>query len=275
MGKFSETLTRAFVWQGWGADLIPKQPKAKDNIAGFGSRQKRIKTMPEAEAWFGGRSCNLSIALDNGIVGADFDVAEVYWKWAAGPGANVRTYAELTARGAHVIWRGDALPSGNGPGVEFKNSGVLMVAPSVHPSGVTYRILCDLPPARLTLDQAQTLFPFLSSSPKNISTDIPKVNRALSNTPSIVEVIKSKVAVVDELNAAGVKAWRAGGSGLVACCPFHADHNPSLWAMPERGVWGCSSPKCKAFGKHDAINARALRRGTICVSPASRTYVSP
>ena len=269
MAMFADKLVSAHTWLALGADLIPKQPRSKDNIAGFGPRQRRIKTAPEVELWFGERRANLAIVLDHGFVAADFDDAGAYWTWAAGPGANVETYTELTARGAHVVWRGDALPAGNAPGVEFKNAGVLMVAPSVHPSGAVYRILCSLPPARLTFKQAQTLFPFLSSTPKpaavqDISTEILRRRpaAALSSRPTMIEIIKSKVSVIDELNAAGVKAWKSGGSAVVASCPWHGeDKHPSLWAMPERGLFGCNVPSCIAYGKHDVINARALRRG--------------
>lgn len=255
---------RAHIWLALGADLIPKQPRSKDNIAGFGPRQKRIRTTPEVELWFGERRANLAIVLDHGFVAADFDEAEAYWTWAAGPGAGIQTYAELTARGAHLVWRGEALPSGAGPGVEFKSAGVLMVAPSVHPSGVVYRILCALPPARLTFKQAIALFSFLGSAkPAGISAEmIGRRPAALGNHPSKIEIIKAKVSVIDELNAAGVKAWRAAGSAVVASCPWHGkDEHPSLWAMPERGLFGCNVPSCIAFGKHDAIDARALRRG--------------
>lgn len=260
MAMAIDKLARAYTWLNWEADLLPVQPKSKHLVGGFGSRQNRIRSMPEAFAWFEERRCNIAMVLDHGFVAADFDDAAVYWQWVAGPGAAVRTYTEQTARGAHVIWRGDGLPAAAAPGVEFKNAGALLIAPSVHPSGIVYRILCDLPPARLTLEQAKTLFPFLSV-PRSAPARPAAVAPAAGPGGGQVAIIKSRVSVVAELEAAGVRAWRPGGVAVVACCPFHADSNPTLWAMPAAGVWGCNAPACRAYGKHDVINARALRRG--------------
>lgn len=258
----ADILARAYVWLNWGADLLPIQPKSKCIIGGFGSHQKRLRSEAEAFPWFEERRCNIALVLDHGFVAADFDDIAEYWRWVAGPGAGVQTYAELTARGAHVIWRGDALPAGQAPGVEFKNSGALLIAPSVHPSGVAYRITCDFPPANLSFEKAKTLFPFLSEPA--FKPYVPKLYPKYSAgglRGNKLEIIKSKVSVVAELEAAGVKRWRRGGTSIAACCPFHHDTHPSLWAKPDMGIWGCNVSGCPAYGTHDVINARAMRLG--------------
>lgn len=255
----ADKLERAYIWLNWGADLLPVQPNSKHMVGRFGPHQTRITSEVEAFKWFEERRCNLALVLDHNFVAADFDDEKTYLAWAAEHGAEVQTYAERTARGAHVIWRGDGLPAGHAPGLEFKTSGALLIAPSVHPSGVVYQIVCDLPPAHLTLEKAKSLFPFLTVQAPGSAPAVAAAPAAGPNQ-SKIEIIKSRVSIVDELSAAGVKSWKSSGSAFVALCPFHHDKNPSLWAMPGRGVWGCNAPSCLAFGKHDVINARALRR---------------
>jgi Bifunctional DNA primase/polymerase, N-terminal len=255
----TDKLERARWWLRQGVKLLPCQPKSKSIVAGFGSRLRQVTTEPEAAPWWGERSANMAIVLGRGLVAADFDVADEYWRWVMGAGAGVKTYTELTARGAHVIFSGEGLPSGAGAGCEFKSSGAVLVAPSVHPSGILYRVLCDLPPQKLSIDEALSLFPFLAK-PKPKSPK-PSTPAAASGRMNMLDTIKSNISVVSELEAAGVRQWAAYSFSLTACCPFHQDEHPSLWAMPHVGVWGCNAPSCKAHGKHDVVNARALRRG--------------
>jgi diadenosine tetraphosphatase ApaH/serine/threonine PP2A family protein phosphatase len=114
----------------------------------------------------------------------------------------------------------------------------------------------------LSFEKAKTLFPFLSEPA--LKPYIPKL-RPQFNAGGLrgnkLEIIKAKVSVVVELEAAGVKRWRRGGTSIAACCPFHHDMHPSLWAKPDKGIWGCNVSGCPAYGTHDVVNARAMRLG--------------
>ena len=261
---------RAAWWLAQGVALVPLQPKSKYIVAGYGPRRKTITSQDEARLWFEARAVNLGVVLggEPGLCVADFDDREAFDRWLAGPGRDVHTLVEQTARGAHVFFTGAGLPADAGPDVEFKTAGVVMSAPSVHPSGLIYSILHEAPIAPLSLESARVLFPFLSpapsSQPSSASRYPPQTLRRREAGQSLVERIKDARPVMAELEAAGVGEWRPGGKDTyVARCPFHADHAPSLWANAVTGAWGCNSPRCPAHDghrAHDVINARAMRK---------------
>jgi hypothetical protein len=259
-----DKLQTSYAWLAWGAELLPIQPQSKKILRGWGSRQRRIRSRSEALFWFDG-PWNLGLALVNGWVCADFDDLATYETWAAGPGAGAVTYAELTGRGAHVVWRsaGD-IPSGswpekkNPPDIAMMTGGYVVIAPSMHPSGNPYRVLVDLPPAHLSIDRAVQAFPFLERRAPQVQACQPL---SINGGHSKIQVIKDRFSIFDELTAAGAKGWRPAGGAVVACCPWHPDKHPSLWVLPHVKIWGCNVPGCPAFGRHDVINVRMLRGG--------------
>jgi hypothetical protein len=179
----------------------------------------------------------------------------------------VDTLAEQTARGYHLFFIGEGLASAVGDGCEFKTSGICMVSPSVHPSGVVYHVVNNAPIASIDREKARLLFPFLSevygqkerdnlsmgTAPKRERRDVP-------SRSGVVARIKAARPILDEMNAAGIKLQSGGKNALVGLCLFHDDHSPSLWVNPESGLWGCNQPRCPAAGTHDVINFRALKR---------------
>ncbi len=54
-----------------------------------------------------------------------------------------------------------------------------------------------------------------------------------------------RVPVVEVFRREGIRLRRAGRE-FVARCPFHADHRPSLYVSPAKGVWHCFA--CGARG---------------------------
>ena len=146
-----------------------------------------------------------------------------------------------------------------------------MVAPSVHPSGVVYRVLHNFPIAPLDDERATMLFPFLSEvllkqdhrgdASVAVVHTLGKRQSRTQVVEGVIARIKTAHSILDEMLAAGIELRPIGRNTWVGLCPFHSDHAPSLWVNPQRGLWGCNRPDCCAAGTHDVINFRAMRCG--------------
>ncbi|MBI5028991.1 MAG: bifunctional DNA primase/polymerase [Chloroflexi bacterium] len=279
---------------GWrlahGVDIVPLKPQSKELQPGYGTRQAHITCLDFAHQWFLNTDANLGVVLGGaaGLVVADWDDVPQYESWCAGSGAGVETLTEQTARGYHLFFTYPGLRSSVADGCELKATGVCMVAPSVHPSGVVYRIVKDVPIARIDCVSASLLFPFLSvETPaqdrrrySNVSS-ISLASQMKNNTSApkgLIARIKVARAILDEMGAAGIKLRGSGSSTLVGLCPFHQDQTPSLWVNPRSGVWGCNKPDCPAAGTHDVINFRAIHRGisnATAIGQLAREFLKP
>ena len=155
---------RACCWLAHGVDVVPPKPQSKELQPGYGARQAHITTQDFAHQWFLNTEANLGVVLGGlvDLVVADWDDSHQYEAWHATMGASMKTLTEQTARGYHLFFICGELHTTMGPGCELKATGVCMVAPSVHPSGVIYRVLKDLPITKLDSERARSLFPFLS-----------------------------------------------------------------------------------------------------------------
>jgi len=257
-------------WLAQGVDLVPIQPTSKSLVAGFGPYREHITTEPAARDWFADASHNLGVVCGTGAEGqlvvADFDDVREYERWRVSVGPAADTLTEKTARGVHVFYFSGDAPSGVGPGVELKGRGaVVMVAPSVHPSGVIYQRINELPVARV--ESMARLFPLLSVK-REISPDPDdgSVSREDSR-PMIGEDVVSRIksAVSVRTLASQLTTLRSSDAGrgrwFAGRCPFHADAHPSFWVDAQRGLWGCRTPSCptNASGEraHDVINLYA------------------
>jgi hypothetical protein len=272
---------RAGWWLEQGIDVVPLKPHSKELQRGYGSRQAHISTTDLARQWFLNTDANLGVVLGgpSRLAVADWDSLQAYEAWRKCEGAMVETLVEQTARGYHVFFAGAHLPSGVGNGCEFKISGVCMTAPSMHPCGVIYRIVQNVPIASLTREVAYLLFPFLSEKAAQLARsplkdesghlELPKEKNDPAHSDSVVTRIKAARSIEDEIRASGVRLHSAGPNELVGLCPFDhggsQDHRPSLWINLLRQRWGCYAPGCasNAGGEkaHDVINYRALWRG--------------
>jgi hypothetical protein len=231
-------------------------------------RRAHITDVAHARRWFLKTDANLAVVLggDAGLIVADWDKVRDYKVWRETTGTSVNTLTERTARGYHLFFVGEGLTSAVGDGCEFKADGVCAVSPSIHPSGVAYRIVQDVPIVHLDGERAYSLFPFLSavrSRKERVDIDTALAERRHNSRVSggVVARIKAARCTADEMRAAGVRLRPGGQRALVGMCPFHDDHHPSLWVNPESGLWGCNKPSCPAAGVHDVINFRALARG--------------
>lgn len=263
---------RACWWLNQGVEVVPLKPQSKELQPGYGPRKARIADVAFARKWFLNTNANLGVVLsgDAGLAVGDWDNVQDYEAWRDTTGALVDTLAERTARGYHLFFVGEGLTSAVGNGCEFKANGVCMVSPSVHPSGVVYRIVNDAPIAPVGGERAGMIFPFLSEEDDRKDRDdlnpcmdsaFRKQRRDVPAGGGVIARIKAARSTVEEMNAVGIKLRSGGKNALVGLCPFHDDHSPSLWVNPESGLWGCNKPSCPAAGVHDVINFRALARG--------------
>jgi len=66
----------------------------------------------------------------------------------------------------------------------------------------------------------------------------------------VVEVYGQDFDLWDDVEKKVVRVkTEKAGSEWKALCPFHNDHNPSLFINEEKGVWCCHSHRCKRSGK--------------------------
>jgi hypothetical protein len=254
---------RACWWLALGVQILPLKPCSKELQPGYGPRKTRISDPAFARKWFLNTNANLGVVLGGaaGLVVADWDEAQTYRLWRASIGATVDTLTEQTARGYHAFFFAKELQSAVGNECEFKASGVCMVSPSRHPSGVVYRVIHEAPIAPIGAQRTHLLFPFLSEMhPSKARVEL-KTPPCVPGEGGVIMRIKAARSILDEICAAAIKLPSAGTNVLVGLCPFHDDHSPSLWVNPESGLWGCNRPDCSAAGIHDVINFRALMRG--------------
>jgi hypothetical protein len=253
-------------WLARGAELVPAQPGSKHLIAGFGARQAHIATSADVITWLGERQCNFGVVLGR-LACLDFDTWQAYGDWRHGPGYEVRTLIERTSRGAHVFFElASPAKTMAGPGFEFKTSGVVMCAPSVHPSGGVYSRLTDFPIPLLAASHLPISFPL--SSPARPSSKrawpdrsgtCPTLKPATGAQGSLLARIKAAVKLTDLLPSS--VQLTGAGRYQSARCPFHDDRRASFWIDTERQLWGCMAMSCPQHGTHDSINLFAALNG--------------
>ncbi|MCP4539732.1 MAG: hypothetical protein GY832_21550 [Chloroflexi bacterium] len=253
---------RACWWLRLGVSLVPLKPRSKHIQTGYGSHKACISDPAFARKWFLNTDANLGVLLGGttGLLVADWDDAQTFRLWRSSIGASVATLTEQTARGYHVFFFGPDLPSAANQNCEFIASGVCMVTPSIHPSGFVYRITHHAPITTIAPRSAIRLFPFLSEAllPKPSANF--KTSPSTSSVGDLIARIKTARSTLDEMCATGITFHPVSSSTLVALCPFHDDHSPTLWLNPHSGLWGCNRLDCSASGTHDVINFRALSR---------------
>jgi len=157
-GPVTQFLDAALAYQRAGFHVIPVEPKGKRPIlASWREYVERQPTEAEVRAWWATTpDANVALLMGRGVFALDIDGPE-------GEAALVAAGIELpdnapqaaTSKGRHVFMTGVA-PNSVGvlPKVDTRSDGgYVVVAPSVHPSGVVYawvsgRILTDgIPPA--------------------------------------------------------------------------------------------------------------------------------
>lgn len=257
-----------------GIAIIPlrykdKRPDArflpKDNTGqpSWEPYKKQLPSKQELTAWLAYK-INYGVILGwNNLAVLDFDDTAAYGQWMLWT-ARQSGFAEYvarnafrvsSARGVHVYFRLANHEKKNRklPGIDFKASGYVVGPGSTHPTGVEYRAnrsdfvfplvqaLSDiLPVALLAAD-----IPSKSPAPTGqVPAPAPAnpwqvVNRTGTYSGSLVTKIKKHYRIEDYLPDAVPTS--ADGRWLIARCPLHDDHNPSMWVDTKEQICGCFS----------------------------------
>ena len=248
-------LDRAGFWIDAGFALVPCQPGSKYLVGGFGKYLNKITDKKNAAQWWGvGSRANLAVVAPDGFYILDFDIPEVYTRWAHVCPQAAQSYTETTpAGGQHVFLRG-VVPAGVRliDGAELKHT--VAVCPSVV-KGRTYKI--TLEHAFVDTDPISLLSPLSQpghATPYALQASQHTPRPQIKNPLSRIEQIKRHFTISHVLSLYHPEIKILGDGEFQSCkCPFHADSKPSFYLSDSKGVWGCHA--CKIGG--DVINLYA------------------
>ena len=223
--------------------------------------QNILSTSTEIYQWLASGWNNYGVVCgwDNLVV-IDFDSLEYFSLWCmwlhqAGMGCISETsFKVVTARGMHVYLRtSDAAYNEKRIGIDVQAQRRFVVGPGcLHPSGTQY-----VPVGELHLVQVESvqrilpieLFPrvavcntasFQGAVPQLTTNNTEYDPFQAAMFPSaldLIDTVKSRVRI--ETLFVDVRRTSADGRWFAALCPFHDDHNPSLWIDARRQLCGC------------------------------------
>lgn len=206
----------------------------------------------ELKTWFSQGNHNYGIITGwNNLVVIDFDDADEYraWSWwcfkTGGIAALVskQAYKVATSRGIHVYIR---LPHKErnrkaATKIDIKADGYVLGPGSVHPSGIQYRAMKEIynfPIVQALSDVLPASFLVSTANQLGVSQNpavwpIPQVKSTISG--GLVEKIKKSFPIEGFFP----DAKQSGSRYLLARCPLHDDHNPSMWIDTRDQICGC------------------------------------
>jgi len=259
--------------------VIPLRHRGKEPqlIASWEKYKSQLPTQYDLIKWFGSGWQNYGVVCGwNDLAVIDFDTREAFEIWHGFYTQYLlRVYEAMpfmvrTARGAHVYVR---MPGrGNNQkrrGVDVKFHGYVVGPGSTHPSGAMYEAMnheyvfpdvfsldtflpCELfpPVAEVVATAPITSMPIQLSS----HTEYDAFQSASFAGDGVDLITKVKSMVRIENMIAGARRTSVDSRWYVALCPFHADHNPSMWIDTRRQLCGCNTCGMKPM---DSINLYA------------------
>lgn len=261
-----DPLTNALHWLDQGVTPIPLKPASKLPLIPW--RRIRERRPPEAvvRRWFSNwPDANLGLLCGNALTVLDFDRALEYWKWlrSAMSGALPRSsYTVQTSRGYHVYLHVMDAPDRtlSMEGGECKGSGYVVAPPSIHPSGTKYIPMNLEPVATIRHLSDVGVFPVEVIASRPVDSDTRPPERS---GPGIVNEIKQELPILSVLaQHTNLFPSSPDGNWLMAVCPLHDDHNPSMWVNVRMGLCRCFVPGCPGADRAmDVINLYALLKG--------------
>jgi len=261
----NEITKTANTWILSGQSVIPIRYRDKrPEISTWEPYKSQLPNEKEIISWFPDRRHNLAIITGvRGLAVIDFDSMDryVYWKlWAVRKGhpasyvAQV-TYKVQTARGMHVYIR---LPHDERnralEGIDVKaKGGYVLVPPSIHPSGVPYKAmnpgapiiqveaLSDVLPSVLLTRNTElpddVVIPGSFRNPVHFSDDPWAIAESQEPGGDLVGRLRDAFRIEDFFPSAIASSMDR--RWLLTKCPFHDDHDPSLWIDTQRQICGC------------------------------------
>lgn len=211
----------------------------------------QLPSESELKTWFGHDHQNYGIITGwSNLAVIDFDDAEEYraWSWwtfkTGGIAAYVskHAYQVATSRGVHVYIR---LPHKErnrkaGTKIDIKADGYVLGPGSIHPSGQEYRALREIYnfPIVQALSDILPVSYLITSNQTGVNQNpavwtIPRAKPAPGS--SLIDKIKKSY----QIESFFPDAKQSGSRYLLARCPLHDDHNPSMWIDTRDQICGC------------------------------------
>jgi hypothetical protein len=271
----------AQMFQKQGISVIPLRHRGKEpDLIGTWERYKTIlSTSEEVRNWLHSDWQNYGVVAGwKNLAFIDFDdmnTFALWFDWFALLNKHAEVYPTpyivRSARGAHVYISCPTLAANEKRrGVDVKCHGYVVGPGCLHPSGTEYAPVTEF---RLIdvfdLDTFLPLDLFPKIAPERSCGQIGVFDGVLSTGDygAVVEdydpyqmamfsgqkdlstTVKQRVRI--ESMFASLRPTSADGRWLVTLCPFHDDHNPSMWIDTRRQLCGCATCGMKPM---DAIN---------------------
>ena len=223
-----------------------------------------LPTLSDLQKWHHTEWYNYGVVAGwKNLVILDFDDMVQYRHWLDWANTSMNDHVATktrftlhvrTHRGIHLYYKVKHLGSLSNrkfPGIDLKINGYVVGPGSTHPSGDTYDLLStrifiseidylsDILPASI-LEQTQT--------GSTVAAPLPTVSNsdpwAVANTPQstgadLVSTIRDKFKIQDFFPV--TKNTSSDGRWFLTQCPFHDDHDPSLWIDSTRMICNCFS----------------------------------
>lgn len=265
-----------------GISVIPLSPREKtpDTLAlktgSWLPYQHTPNTEYELSRWFAiERNYGVVCGWENLTV-LDFDDWATYNQWASWALRENNPLAQFavdcafrvaTRRGVHLYLSMPLERNFKLPGLDVKTNGYVVGPGSIHPSGAVYEALTEEVCLPYVPRLADILPPewIAAAPPENTELRLPAiherdiwqaVNSGYNEGKDVIQIIREKFRIEDFF----VNKRQSGGNGRwwMTFCPFHDDHNPSMWIDAQRGICQCHKCHNKPL---DAINLYAELKG--------------
>lgn len=253
-----DMVDEATAWRNKGVTAIPVVFASKRPMVKWTPWRERNPPVSLLRLWFRkAYPCNLGLVLMNDLCVVDFDEIEVYNRWCSTMPHLADSYTVSTSRGAHVYLQmmHDTGKTYAFDGGEIKGSGIVIAPPSLHSSGVVYKVL-----KKQRIAGVVGIDDLGLEIKHEIVVRVVDCERYATNGDSIVSRIKRANPIVDWLNQYTTVLQRMDGT-LEAICPFHDDKSPSMLVFPGEARCYCFSTNCRAHRSMDVINCTALMNG--------------
>lgn len=272
-------LQMAQTFLAMGIAVIPLRHRGKEPqlIASWEKYKSELPTQYDLVKWFGSGWQNYGVVCGwNFLAVIDFDTREAFDLWHGFYTQyllrvyEVMPYMVKTNRGAHVYVR---MPGGGNNqkrrGVDVKFHGYVVGPGSTHPSGAVYEpmnheyvfpdvfSLDTLLPVELFPPVAENVVtvpmsPIQEPLPLHTEYDAFQSASLVADGADLITKVKNAVRIENLFS--NIRRTSSDGRWFVTLCPFHDDHNPSMWIDARRQLCGCETCKMKPM---DSINLYA------------------
>lgn len=259
-------LQRALEFLKLGISVIPLRHRSKEPmLPTWQPYQTTPNTEYELLRWFGSGWNNYGVVTGwNNLTVIDFDDFYTFglWKSYMELMKLPMPYTVLSARGAHVYVSTTGGSNQKRRGVDVKFHGYVVGPGSTHPNGAQYVSLGKLhiaPMDSLDVILPEELFPHVAPvTCFNGAAAVISPNTEYQLDPfasagmDLISKVKAMVRI--ESFFVDMRKTSIDGRWYAALCPFHDDHNPSMWIDTWNQICNCAV--C-LFKPMDVINLYA------------------